>query len=546
VPSILDSAPKKESGAGIANTNDVRATVAGLDESGRMFRDTVSILALDGSDCIFQAKSKPELNSWVLVEILPSKSGEKAISVQGQVLSLEPGGQAGDQYRIRVELETKQSLKIGDISQELKAATPAALPIPAPGPVPAAGSKPPVAPAITLVPAPSSVPTLGSGAARIPAPPAAPVTPAAGKASPMQAGKDTLVKDSALNIAPPSFLNKTKAEPSAGLAPPAISAQPRKVPVTPAPEIQSPKSFATTAPLDKEAISAAVAHEVKQQLAAAKTGLQEDLEKTVQRIVALEIKQQTSAAQASLKEDLEKTVQRSIAPGLESMVQQIMDKKLSANFQSAIQTINDDLTFRLAGHVAKNEELRGTIESLAKESAAAQIAEWQKTSGGNMAAAESLQSLEKSVADMQGRLKGAQDNAAATVERLEAMNRQILDAAARLQKIVDQMNLGARATIEKFDAHIADQLASWSEHIQNYADGVAQEKVAIFTSGLEHQVSSHMTEANQLLERLSEGVRQAQDVVRTQEFQLQERYQSIIGDLEKEIRATLLKIAGVT
>lgn len=568
--STLESAPKKESGTGNAPTNAVRATVAGLDESGRMFRDTVSIVALDGCNCIFLAKSKPELNSWVLVEILPSKSGEKAISVQGQVMTLEPEGQAEDQYRIRVELETKQSLKIGDISQELKPATTAPLPIPAPGSAPVVATKPPLAPAITLVPASTSAPSLASGPARIPAPPAAAATPGAGKANPLQPGKDTLVKDSAPNFAPSSLLNKTKADSGAGLAQTAINTQPQKATILPAPGFQAPKTIAVPPPLDKEAISAAVAHEIKQQLAAAKAGLnenlemmvrgavaqevkqqaaakagvQEDLEKTVQRIVAVELKQQFFAAQASLKEDLEKTIQRSIATGLEPTIQQILDKKLSANFQSAIQTINDDLKFQLAGHVAKNEELRGTVESLARQSAAAQIAEWQKTSGGNLAAAESLQSLEKSVAEIQARLKGAQDNASATVGQLEAMNRQILDSAARLQKIVDQMNLGARATIEKFDAHIAEQLASWSEHIQNYADGVAQEKVAIFTSGLEHQVSSHMTDANQMLERLSEGVRQAQDVVRTQEIQLEERYQSIISHLEKEIRATLLKIAG--
>ncbi len=548
--STLESAPKTEGGVSSARGPAVCATVAGLDESGQMFRDTVSIIALDGRDCIFQAKSKPELNSWVLVEILPSKSGEKAISVQGQVVTLQPDGQAANQYRIQVELETKQDLKIGDFLQEMKAATPAPSRVPVPAPVPAASLHAPAPPA-----APAHEPAFPAASGLTPAPmpaqisarpaAAAPVAPAAVKSTPVPVAKETPVKESAPKMAPLPPLSQTKTEPGAEWPAPVFNTQPKKIAVLPVPETAAPKTPSTLAALDKEIISAAVANEVKQQLAVTKTSLDRDLEKMVQGSVAQEVKQQFAAASASLTKDLEEMVQRAVVSGLDSMIPQAIEKKLSANFQSAIQTINDDLTFQLAGHVAKNEAIRGTIESLAKQTAAAQIAQWQETSGGNFGASEILQSLEKSVAEMQGRLKGAQENATSTIERLEAMDRQILDAAARLQKIVDQMNAGARATIDKFDSHIASELASWSEHIQNYADGVAQEKVAIFTSGLEHQVSTHMTEAQQLLEKLSEGARQAREVLQTQEIQLKERYQSIITDLEKEIRLTLLKIAGV-
>ena len=294
--STLESAPKKETGASSGRANAVRATVAGLDESGHMFRDTVSILALEGQDCIFQGKSKPELNSWVLVEILPSKTGDKATSVQGQVMTLEPDSEAANQYRIRVELETKQSLKIGDISQEMKAAALAHSPVPAPRPAPAAASMSPAVPLPIPVPAAAPAPFPAPVSTQILAPPATPATPAAVKVNAIQPEKDTLVQDSAPKISPPSLLNKTKTEPSGELPQPAGYVQPKKVAVLPIPEIPAPKTVPITAPLDKGAISAAVTQEVKQQLAAAKTGLNEDLEKAVQRSVAQEMKQHLAAS----------------------------------------------------------------------------------------------------------------------------------------------------------------------------------------------------------------------------------------------------------
>ncbi|MGH9679019.1 MAG: hypothetical protein ACRD4Y_03645, partial [Candidatus Acidiferrales bacterium] len=257
-----------------------------------------------------------------------------------------------------------------------------------------------------------------------------------------------------------------------------------------------------------------------------------------------QIKQQLAAFKGPLAEELERNAQRNLASGLESAVRQSIEKQIAGNFQSAIQTLNSDLTHQLAGHLASSEALRGSIEKLAETAVQEQTEQAQKSFAGGLNALETLQSMEKSAAEMEGRLKAAREEAVATVERLQAAEREISDSAGRLQKVVDQMNQAARSTVEKFDAHITSQLNSWSAQFRNHIDGVTQEKAAQFASGLEHQLSVQMQEANEVLEKLSAGMHLARGTIRAQEAQLQERAQRVAADLEKEIRSVMLRLAG--
>jgi hypothetical protein len=465
VLSIIEKEPRVDADSSAASGKEVRITVTGLDEKGQMFRETAPIVEIDGRTCQFCSKFKPELGSWVLVEFDLSKSpGAKRTTVQGQVKSASPETSAANMYRIQVELETAQDLKISAPSEPVKAAAPLSQPAPA------------------IVPAP---------AAKVEAP---------------RAQKEIT----------PAPVTRLKPEVSAELPAP-LESQPGKSPAPAIREAVAPKPSPAAPPLDREILQTAVAQEIKQQLAALK---------------------------GPLAEELERNTQRTVAAGLEPVVRQSIEKQIAGNFQSAVQTLNSDLTYQLAGHLAGSEELRGSIEKLAKKAVEEQTEQAQKSLAGGLNALEAVRTLEKTVAEMESRLNAARGEATATLERLQAADREIADSAGRLQKVVDQMNQAARSTIEKFDAHITSQLNSWSGQFKNHIDGVSQEKAAQFNSGLEHQLSLQMQEANEVLEKLSAGLQLARGTIRAQESQLAERTQSVAAEFEKEIRSVLMRLAG--
>jgi DNA anti-recombination protein RmuC len=133
--------------------------------------------------------------------------------------------------------------------------------------------------------------------------------------------------------------------------------------------------------------------------------------------------------------------------------------------------------------------------------------------------------------------------ATAKLERAQALEREVAESTDRLQKVVDQLNQAVRSTIEKFDGHVTAQLNSWSAQFKNHVDGISREKAAQFTSGLEQQLSSQLGEANEVLEKLSAGLQLARGTVRVQESQWAERSRELAGELEKEIKSVLIRLA---
>ena len=110
--SVTDNEPGIAVGASGTAGKDVRLTVTGLDEKGQMFRESAPILEILGRDCVYRSKFQPEQESWVLIEFDGSVEGSKRTTVQGQVKSVQPDAFEANAYRIYVQLESAQGLKI--------------------------------------------------------------------------------------------------------------------------------------------------------------------------------------------------------------------------------------------------------------------------------------------------------------------------------------------------------------------------------------------------------------------------------------------------
>ncbi len=250
------------------------------------------------------------------------------------------------------------------------------------------------------------------------------------------------------------------------------------------------------------------------------------------------MKQQLAALKESLREELEAMVQRTFSTSVEPVVKQAVEKQIGANYQASIQTLNSDLTFQLVGRLAGNEELRSSIAGMAKKAVDEHVGEQRTTS------LEELRATRANLAELDTKMKASETAAAAALERARALEHEISESLERLQKVVDQLNQSARSTIEKFDSHVTTQLTSWSAQFKNHVDGITREKAAQFTAGLDQQLSSQVREANEVLEKLSAGLQLARGTVRAQEAQWAERSRELAAEFEKEIRSVLLRLAN--
>jgi hypothetical protein len=274
----------------------------------------------------------------------------------------------------------------------------------------------------------------------------------------------------------------------------------------------------------------------------------EDLE-AVKSAAAPEVSQQWGSPKSSRTKELEQMVQLAVTSSIEKTARETIEKQISVNYQAAIQTLNSDLAYQLLGRLANSEELRASVEGMAKKILEEQtelsrnaVIEAQRNL--NSRAAEIVRSLEESMAMTESRINAARDGVTATLDRARALEREVTEATARLQKGVEHLNQAARSTIEKFDGHVTAQLNSWSAQFKNHLDGVSREKATQFATDLEKHPAPHLQDAKETLEKISAGLQLMQGTVRLQEGRLAELSRAAAAAFEKEIKTVLLRLAG--
>jgi len=265
--------------------------------------------------------------------------------------------------------------------------------------------------------------------------------------------------------------------------------------------------------------------------------------------VATEVKQQLAAWKASFGQELESIVQRTASSRVEQMVRQAIEQQISVSYRSAMETLNSDLMFQLVGRLAGSEELHGCIEKMAKEILATQM-EVSRNSAVeaqhnlNAQVTEITGMFEKSVADMEGRLKVARESVAAILDQVQALEHKAADQTLNLRETVAQLNQTARSTIEKFDGRVTAQLNSWSLQFKTHLGDVSREKSAQFATDLQQQLAAPMQDATEVLEKLSAGLQLAQGTLRMQQEHLAGLSRAAAADFEKEVKGVLLRLSG--
>jgi len=112
VSSVSTKGPQQSEERNTTPQESLGLTVTGVDAKGHMFRERTAVLSLDGRDCKYQSKHEVRSDSWVLLDIEYGKGGKKSSRVQGKVKSVQSVGPSHELFRIGVELEVAQSVRV--------------------------------------------------------------------------------------------------------------------------------------------------------------------------------------------------------------------------------------------------------------------------------------------------------------------------------------------------------------------------------------------------------------------------------------------------
>jgi len=185
--------------------------------------------------------------------------------------------------------------------------------------------------------------------------------------------------------------------------------------------------------------------------------------------VAAEVTQQIKMVKESLRDQLEKSILAALSEKMEEAVGRIVETRLGAQPQNAPANFNAELGREIGERIAQSEELRASIESLAKELFADQsrIAQSARTDIEQELASRAntiVQSLESSIGRMEARITAApaqaEQNLKAKADDLALSLTASLVAAEDRAKLLaaqleNEMNLRMASVVQSFESAVA-------------------------------------------------------------------------------------------
>ena len=534
--------------ASASSGEEVHLIVTGVDIKGQMFRHPATLLMLQGRDCEFRSESQTELGGSVLAEFnYPGADANRRIS-QARVKSTKVELESGT-YKIVVELETAQTIKVGSKAAgpgiAVKKPEPQGIPAPV---APAVENKIAAATPVNKVAPPAEeykfVPTkLESKVGPAPAPrefpyprksneePLAPLPVPQEEIIPVKfedhnrLPKTQPVETVAIPISKPSEpVVLPKAQFPEPLAPAlALQMEPAALPKSLRPEtVDSPKMQ----PVDPAAL-----HEA------------------VKSAVALQIKFEMALLKTSVNSEVEKALPVIIASKMEKMIREDVEKQISSNYESSMQALTANVIRQFGDNISQSKELRANIEGLTKKLFEEQ-AEQSKNSGAkaeqelNSRAASTLRSVEDSLSVMEARIHSSRAEMEAALANMQSTRQEINEGMMLAQEALKQLRGAEKSGVEKMQSLATTQLREWAEQFENMLSASATEKAVQFSLDMERRMAPHRQRAEETEEKLGAMLQLMQGTVRAQQDRLTEHSLAAAASIEKEIKAFLVRLGG--
>jgi hypothetical protein len=265
----------------------------------------------------------------------------------------------------------------------------------------------------------------------------------------------------------------------------------------------------------------------------------------VQAAVASEMSDRLEALKNSLSGQIDKSVQAAVGSRMEQMIHNAVEKQMAAQYEAGIQLLRADLTDHLAERLSESNELGGALKGMAAV-LAERLRELLQTAATKIEKEQNArtlairQSIEAQITEMQGRMNETQTELGAMLSRAQAVDNDVNEALARVQKAIAQLGEADRIAAESTAERLSLQLNAWSAEFDKRLEQVAAERTACLVSGMERQMLPSLQRANEALEMLGAGLHLAQ----THQDRLAELSRTATANFEKELRSFLLRLAS--
>jgi len=486
---VLTSSPKpaaavnKESSAGAVSLN-----VTGVDVKGMMFRHPATVLMLDGRDCVFRSESQPELDGSVLAEFNYEGANPQSRVSQGHVKSNQADPLGG--FRVVVELEFAQTKKVS-LSQAPQApAIQKSVAIPSLAPTPVNKSSAEVKPAVP--------PVVVSVGAQAPAP--APVF------MPQPAPQEFPMPLKMNEILPAESAPKQKEVLPIRAENPVPPPIPQEVDVS-------------------------------------------GIEERIKSAMALEIQREVGQIKSAISAEVEKALPSIVASKMEKMIREDVEKQIHSNYEGSVQALQNDVARQVENRLAEYSELHAKLENTAKSFFEEQEAQFR--SAGDKAeeeissrAAMIMKSFEESLAGLESRVSASRAQTESAMAAMQNMKREISEGMSFVQDALQQFRDAEKPGIEKMQAQAAMQLTEWSTQFDNLLNTSATEKAIQFSLDMERRTVPHRQRADETIEKLGAMLQLLQGTARVQQERLNEQTVAAAANIEKQVRAFLVRLGG--
>jgi hypothetical protein len=127
---------------------------------------------------------------------------------------------------------------------------------------------------------------------------------------------------------------------------------------------------------------------------------------------------------------------------------------------------------------------------------------------------------------------------------MQNMKREINEGMSFVQDALQQMRDAEKPGIEKMQAQAAMQLQEWSAQFDNLLNTSATEKAIQFSLEMERRMVPHRQRADETIEKLGAMLQLLQGTARVQQERLNEQTLAAAANIEKQVKAFLVRLGG--
>jgi hypothetical protein len=274
-----------------------------------------------------------------------------------------------------------------------------------------------------------------------------------------------------------------------------------------------------------------------------------EMEQRIKSAMALEIQREVGHIKSAVSAEVERALPSIIASKMEKMIREDVEKQIQFNLAGSLQALQNDVALQVGKRLTQGPELRAQLDDMAKgyfEEQEAQLrragdkAEEEISSRASMLMA----SFEESLAGLESRVSASRFEMENAMGAMQRMKQEITEGMSFVQDALQQLRDAEKPGIEKMKAQAAIQLKQWSTEFDDLLNKSATEKAIQFSLDMERRMAPHRQRADETIEKLGAMLQLLQGTARVQQERLNEQTAAAAANLEKQVRAFLVRLGG--